>query len=137
MIDTLDTTNARAGSNQIAGLLPRPGVAVMVARRGQIGWFDAIGRQNPAASAPMAHDSIFRIFSMTKPIVSVGIMMLVEDGYFVLGDPVAKVIELRVAADVHERQDGNGVDRLRPGEPEDRRRTQEQERRDSEPESRA
>ncbi len=44
--------------------------------RGQIGWFDAIGQQDPAASAPMAHDSIFRIFSMTKPIVSVGIMML-------------------------------------------------------------
>ena len=69
-----------------------PGATVMVARRGQIGWFDAIGRQNPAASAPMAHDSIFRIFSMTKPIVSVGIMMLVEDGHFVLGDPVAKFI---------------------------------------------
>src|SRR6185312_8377723 len=57
-----------------------PGVTIMVARRGQVGWFDAIGRQNPAGSAPMAHDSIFRIFSMTKPIVSVGIMMLVEDG---------------------------------------------------------
>ena len=66
-----------------------PGATVMVARRGQIGWFDAIGRQGPAAAAPMAHDSIFRIFSMTKPIVSVGIMMLVEDGHFVLGDPVA------------------------------------------------
>ena len=69
-----------------------PGVTVMVARRGQIGWFDAIGRQNPAASAPMAKDSIFRIFSMTKPIVSVGIMMLVEDGHFLLSDPVAKFI---------------------------------------------
>src|SRR5437868_11078215 len=64
----------------------------MVARRGQIGWFDAIGRQNPAASAPMAPDSIFRIFSMTKPIVSVGIMMLIEDGHFILSDPVAKFI---------------------------------------------
>src|SRR6185312_5344938 len=48
-----------------------PGVTVMVARRGQIGLFDALGRQNPAASAPMTQDSIFRIFSMTKPIVSV------------------------------------------------------------------
>src|ERR1700722_4178070 len=57
-----------------------PGVTVMVARRGQIAWFDALGRQNPAASAPMAHHSIFRIFSMTKPIVSVGIMMLAEQG---------------------------------------------------------
>ena len=69
-----------------------PGATVMVARRGQIGWFDAIGRQSPAASAPMAHDTIFRIFSMTKPIVSVGIMMLVEDGHFLLSDPVAKFI---------------------------------------------
>jgi CubicO group peptidase (beta-lactamase class C family) len=69
-----------------------PGVTVLVARRGQIGWFDAIGRQSPAASAPMAHDSIFRIFSMTKPIVSVGIMMLVEDGYLLLSEPVAKFI---------------------------------------------
>jgi CubicO group peptidase (beta-lactamase class C family) len=69
-----------------------PGATVMVARRGQIGWFEALGRQNPAASAPMAHNSIFRIFSMTKPIVSVGIMMLIEEGHFVLSDPVAKFI---------------------------------------------
>ena len=69
-----------------------PGATVMVARRGQIGWFDAIGRQGPAASAPMAHDSIFRVFSMTKPIVSIGIMMLIEDGHFILNDPVAKFI---------------------------------------------
>jgi CubicO group peptidase (beta-lactamase class C family) len=69
-----------------------PGVTVMVARRGQIGWFDALGRQSPAAAAPMAHDTLFRIFSMTKPIVSIGIMMLLEEGRFLLGDPVAKFI---------------------------------------------
>jgi CubicO group peptidase (beta-lactamase class C family) len=69
-----------------------PGATIMVARRGQIGWFDAIGRQAPAAAAPMARDSIFRIFSMTKPIVSVGIMMLMEDGHFLLNEPVAKFI---------------------------------------------
>ena len=68
-----------------------PGATVLVARKGQIGWFDAIGRQAPGGAA-MAHDSIFRIFSMTKPIVSVGIMMLVEDGHFILSDPVAKFI---------------------------------------------
>src|ERR1700682_261684 len=62
-----------------------PGATVMVARRGQIGWFDALGKQSPAASAPMARDTIFRIFSMTKPIVSVGIMMLIEDGHFLIG----------------------------------------------------
>ena len=69
-----------------------PGATVLVARRGQIGWFDAIGRQAPGASAPMAQDSLFRIFSMTKPIVSIGIMMLIEDGHFLLSDPVAKFI---------------------------------------------
>jgi CubicO group peptidase (beta-lactamase class C family) len=69
-----------------------PGLTFMVARRGQIGWFDAIGRQAPASSAPMAKDSIFRIYSMTKPIVSVGIMMLLEEGRFILNDPVAKFI---------------------------------------------
>ncbi|WP_454627093.1 serine hydrolase domain-containing protein [Bradyrhizobium cenepequi] len=68
-----------------------PGATVLVARRGQIGWFDTIGRQGPEG-APMAHDTLFRIFSMTKPIVSVGIMMLLEDGHFLLSDPVAKFI---------------------------------------------
>src|ERR1700754_5034259 len=69
-----------------------PGATVMVARKGQIGWFDAIGRQSPADSRPMAHNTMFRIFSMTKPIVSVGIMMLVEDGLLLLSEPAAKFI---------------------------------------------
>jgi CubicO group peptidase (beta-lactamase class C family) len=69
-----------------------PGATIMVARKGQIGWFDAIGRQSPEAATPMAHNSIFRIFSMTKPIVSVGIMMLLEEGHLLLSDPVAKYI---------------------------------------------
>jgi len=69
-----------------------PGMTGLVARGGQIGWFEAIGRQNPATSQPMSHNTIFRIFSMTKPIVSLGIMMLLEDGHFLLNEPVAKFI---------------------------------------------
>jgi CubicO group peptidase (beta-lactamase class C family) len=69
-----------------------PGVTVMVARSGQIAWFDALGKQDPAGSAPMAQNTIFRIFSMTKPIVSVGIMMLLEEGHFLLNDAIAKYI---------------------------------------------
>jgi CubicO group peptidase (beta-lactamase class C family) len=69
-----------------------PGVTVMVARRGQIGWFEALGRQDPAQSAPMTRDSIFRIYSMTKPIVSIGIMQLVEDGVLLLSEPLTKYI---------------------------------------------
>src|SRR3977135_2439453 len=64
-----------------------PGVTMMVARRGQIGWFEALGRQNPASTTTMAHKNIFPILSCTKPIVSVGIMMLLEEGYFLLNDP--------------------------------------------------
>ena len=69
-----------------------PGVTVLVARGGQVGWFEALGKQSPAAAAPMARDSIFRIFSMTKPIVSVAVMALVEDGRLLLSDSVAKFI---------------------------------------------
>ena len=69
-----------------------PGATILVARRGQIGWFDALGKQNPAGAASMAHNSIFRIFSMTKPIVSTGIMMLLEEGLLLLNDPLAKYI---------------------------------------------
>ncbi len=69
-----------------------PGATIMIARGGQIGWFDALGKQNPAESRTMAQDSIFRIFSMTKPIVSVGVMMLLEEGRFLLDDPIAKFI---------------------------------------------
>ncbi|MGH9810865.1 MAG: serine hydrolase domain-containing protein, partial [Terriglobia bacterium] len=86
-----------------------PGVTMMVARRGQIGWFDALGKQSPVAAAPMAHDSLFRVFSMTKPIVSVGIMMLLEDGEFLLNDPVAKFIpefaNQKVGVDTHGKLD--------------------------------
>ena len=83
-----------------------PGATVMVARRGQIGWFDAIGRQGPASDAPMTTESIFRIFSMTKPIVSVGIMMLMEDGHFLLNDPVAKFIPEFAGQQVGVEKDG-------------------------------
>jgi CubicO group peptidase (beta-lactamase class C family) len=69
-----------------------PGLAVMVARRGEIAWFEALGRQAPDGDTPMAKDSLFRIFSMTKPIVSLGIMQLVEDGHILLNDPLAKFI---------------------------------------------
>ena len=69
-----------------------PGATVMVARGGQIGWFDALGKQDPAKQAAMTRETIFRIFSMTKPIVSVGVMMLLEEGQFLLDDAIAKFI---------------------------------------------
>jgi CubicO group peptidase (beta-lactamase class C family) len=69
-----------------------PGVTMLIARRGQVGYFEALGRQSPGSDTPMARDSLFRIFSMTKPLVSLGIMQLVEDGHILLNDPLAKYI---------------------------------------------
>jgi CubicO group peptidase (beta-lactamase class C family) len=69
-----------------------PGAVVLVARNGQIALFEAIGFRDRTANAPMQKDSIFRIYSMTKPVVSVAAMMLVEEGRILLSDPVAKHI---------------------------------------------
>jgi CubicO group peptidase (beta-lactamase class C family) len=67
-----------------------PGAVAMIARRGQIGLFEAVGQQDPATGAPMQTDSIFRIYSMTKPVISVAVMMLVERGQLLLSDPVSR-----------------------------------------------
>ncbi len=67
-----------------------PGVVLLVARNGEIALFEAIGFRDRAANAPMKKDDIFRLYSMTKPIVSVAAMMLVEEGRLLLSDPVSK-----------------------------------------------
>src|SRR5438132_1974526 len=69
-----------------------PGAVVMVARKGKIVYSDAIGFQDKGANTPMKLDSIFRIYSMTKPLVSVAAMMLVEDGVIQLTDPISKFL---------------------------------------------
>src|SRR6202161_1635156 len=69
-----------------------PGAVALIARRGRIGYFESFGRRDPEAAEPMAKDSIFRIYSMTKPIVSVAAMMLWEAGRFLLSDPIAKFL---------------------------------------------
>ncbi len=67
-----------------------PGVVVMVARKGRLVYSDAVGFQNKEAGKPLSKDAIFRIYSMTKPLVSVAAMMLVEDGKMQLNDAVSK-----------------------------------------------
>jgi CubicO group peptidase (beta-lactamase class C family) len=69
-----------------------PGVVLLVSRHGKVGYFEAMGSLDPAARTPMTRDAIFRIYSMTKPITSVAIMMLAENGRLSLADPVAKFI---------------------------------------------
>jgi CubicO group peptidase (beta-lactamase class C family) len=69
-----------------------PGAVVLVARKGQVAYFEAVGFRDKAAGAPMRTDAIFRLASMTKPIVSVPALMLVEEGRLFLSDPVAKYV---------------------------------------------
>jgi CubicO group peptidase (beta-lactamase class C family) len=68
------------------------GTVVLVARRGKLIYADAAGFQDKDEGKPMALDSIFRIYSMTKPLVSVAAMMLVEDGKIQLSEPVSKFL---------------------------------------------
>jgi CubicO group peptidase (beta-lactamase class C family) len=69
-----------------------PGAVVMVARDGKLAYYQAFGQQDPAKPEPMSRDSIFRIYSMTKPMVSVVAMMLAEEGKLLLEAPVARYI---------------------------------------------
>jgi CubicO group peptidase (beta-lactamase class C family) len=69
-----------------------PGAVVMVARKGKIVYSDAIGFQDKPGNIPMRMDSLFRIYSMTKPLASVAAMMLVEDGVIQLTDPISKFL---------------------------------------------
>ena len=69
-----------------------PGAVMLVARRGKVAWLSVQGKRDPAASDPMKADSIFRIYSMTKPIVSVAVMQMVEEGRLQVTDPVAKFL---------------------------------------------
>jgi CubicO group peptidase (beta-lactamase class C family) len=69
-----------------------PGAVVVVARRGKIVYSGAYGFQDPIKKTPMRANTIFRIYSMTKPLVSVAAMILVEDGLVQLTDPVSKFL---------------------------------------------
>ncbi len=89
-----------------------PGAVVLLSRHGKLGLFEALGVQDPATRVPMAKDSIFRLYSMTKPIVSVAVMMLMEQGRFLLSDPVAKY--LPEFADQQVAVERNGVVTLQP-----------------------
>jgi len=69
-----------------------PGAVVLIARDGQLVYAKSFGWQDRGRKIPMRNDSIFRLYSMTKPVVSVAAMMLVEEGRLGLQEPVSKYI---------------------------------------------
>ncbi len=68
------------------------GMVVLLARNGQIVHYKGYGQNSMAAKSPMPRDGIFRIASQTKAITSVAVMMLFEEGAFLLDDPISKYI---------------------------------------------
>ena len=86
-----------------------PGTVMLIYRDGQVVHFEANGMRDKERGVPMTRDSIFRMASMTKPITSVAIMMLYEEGRIAIGDPVAKYLpefkDMKVGV---ESKDANG-----------------------------
>ena len=68
------------------------GSVTLVARNGRVAHFEALGLMDVEAKKPMQRDAIFRIMSMTKPVVGVAVLMLVEEGKLRLTDPVGRFI---------------------------------------------
>jgi CubicO group peptidase (beta-lactamase class C family) len=86
----LDAYMKRVEADVSAGIIP--GAVLLVARDGKVLYRKAVGRQDPKTDKPMAVDSLFRIYSMTKPIVSVAALMLIEEGKIGLADPVSQYL---------------------------------------------
>lgn len=86
------------------------GAVALVARRGQVVFHDAFGYRDAEAGAPMQEDTIFRIASQTKAIVSVATMLLQEEGRLLISDPVGKYLPGFMETTVAVARDDGGYD---------------------------
>jgi CubicO group peptidase (beta-lactamase class C family) len=86
-----------------------PGFLAAVMRNGKIVQFDSVGYRDIVAKAPMSRDTIFRIMSMTKPIVSVAAMMLVEENKLRLTDRVSRYIPAFASQNIYVSGEGDSM----------------------------
>src|SRR5580692_1705695 len=93
------------------------GCQVAVTRKGHLAYFKSLGQMDRERAKPMADDTIFRIYSMTKPITSVALMTLYERGYFQLNDPVHRFIPEWRDQRVWVSGDGAGMETVKPERP--------------------
>lgn len=90
-LDRLENISRHLDENYIRpGKLP--GAVTLVARKGEVAWVNAQGMMDIERSKPARRDTLFRIYSMTKPVTSIAMMQLYEQGRFLLDDPVHKYI---------------------------------------------
>ncbi|MBM4184499.1 MAG: beta-lactamase family protein [Gemmatimonadetes bacterium] len=88
------------------------GAVGMVVRHGKVAWVDARGMRDLAARDPMEANDIFRIYSMTKPVTSVAVMMLYEEGRFFLDEPVGRYLPELANLPVARVADATGPDNI-------------------------
>ena len=93
---------ARIDANKLSGAV------VMIAQDGEIQMTKSLGYQNVEDQVPMSDDTIFRIFSMTKPITGTALMMLYDEGKFTLDDAVEKHLPELAGMDVFVSQNDDG-----------------------------
>ncbi|MEM7130899.1 MAG: serine hydrolase domain-containing protein [Chloroflexota bacterium] len=86
-----------------------PGYLLLVARQGQPAFVHRYGMRDVDAGLPVEEDTIFRFYSMTKPITSVALLSLYEQGLFQLNDPVSRFIPTFKALQVYEFGEGNAI----------------------------
>jgi CubicO group peptidase (beta-lactamase class C family) len=86
------------------------GSVVLIARHGKVAYFSSFGKRDIESGAAMQNDAIFRIASQTKALISVGIMILQEEGKLLIGDPVGKYIPEFNESTVAVVRDGGGYD---------------------------
>jgi len=89
------------------------GGEALIARRGRIAWRQTWGMSDREAGEPMSQDTLYRIYSMTKPITAVAMMMLYEEGRFQLNDPLARYLPAFAGLQVLDDLDSDGTPILR------------------------
>ena len=86
------------------------GLQIAVARHGSVAYYNTVGSAEIDTATPLADDSIFRIYSMSKPITSVAVMMMYEEGKFLLTDPVSKYLPELAKLRVYESGEGDDME---------------------------
>ena len=117
-LPTLNSTGAAAIDRMFQAAVDKgeiPGVVAAVTNKDQIVYLKAFGKQDVGRGIPMSNDTMFRIASMTKPVTSVGVMMLYEQGKLRLDDPAGNYVPSLKGREVIAHVQREGRQRIRRG----------------------
>lgn len=123
-----EATQSAAGKSEMETIMPKenyaevgalldqlvasgklPGASVLIMREGREAYYHQTGFQDMASRAPVTRDTIFRIFSMTKPVTAAAVMILVDDGKIRLDDPISNYVPELADLGVYAGQEGGAI----------------------------